>query len=147
MTDSIDGVLLAVDHSDASDKEVEYVVDMLASKPQAYLHLVHVLPPVSHPEDASESAGPMDEAKKVLEGLRARICARGIDEEHVDMGVLVIDNEAKLVDGLIETAQDQGCGTIAIGRHALPWYRELFHHHPADELVKRAQGFAVWIVE
>jgi hypothetical protein len=34
-----------------------------------------------------------------------------------------------------------------VGRNALPWHRELFHHHLADELVRKAENCTVWVVE
>ena len=51
------------------------------------------------------------------------------------------------MDGLIDLARDQRCSTIVVGRSSLPWYQEIFHHHPADEMVSKARGFTLWVVE
>lgn len=150
-------VLVAVDGSDASAREIEYVVDVIGHRHGTYLHLVHVLPPVKTPAgaalgpDASAPGGGAGRAearaRELLGRLKDRVRSLGVHSDHVDTGVLAIDHESGLVDGLLEAARDQGCRTIVVGRNSLPWYRELLHHHPADELVKRAAGFAVWVVE
>jgi nucleotide-binding universal stress UspA family protein len=150
--EKIQRILIAVDDSEASAKEVDYVVEMIGDRPASYLHLVHVLPPGIEAESFSEAAPSLvrqakDEAREILEKMRERVCARGFDAEHVDVGVLGVSQEVSLADGLIDAARAQSCSTVVVGRNSLPWYREAFHHHPADELVKHAHGLAVWIVE
>jgi len=70
----------------------------------------------------------------------AQLVAAGQREEHVDTGVLLIPAMGEFAEGLLDVARDQQCGTIFVGRNSPSWLREAFHHHPADELVKKAHG-------
>lgn len=136
-------MLLAVDGSDASEKEVEYVAEMVSKREDLYLHLMHVLPPST----SAEGEGTQEGARGTLEALRQRLCDGGVAADRVDIGTIQGGTDATLADTLLDAARDQECGTIVVGRHSLPWYREMLHQHPADELVKRARGVAVWVVE
>jgi len=136
-------MLLALDGSDASEREVGYVAEMVSKRDDMYFHLVHVLPPKTMADDASERA----RARGVLDRLRQHLCEGGVAPERIDIGTIQGGSESSLAEALLDLARDQQCDTITVGRHSLPWYRELFHLHLADELVRRAQGVAVWIVE
>jgi len=144
-------ILLAVDGSPASKRALEYVTSMVGwETAERYLHLVHVLPPVPARVDRSgrpRSGKDEEEARELLTRMRRLACQAGLAAERVDVGLLYLRPDLSLVEGLIQVARDQSCGTIIVGRSSLPWYRELFHHHPADELVHQAHGFTVWIVE
>ena len=136
-------ILLAVDSSEASKRALEYVTEMVGwDAAERYLHLIHVLPPVP-----PNSHGEEDQARELLTRMRRRACQAGLPADRVDVGLLYLRADLSLVEGLLQVARDQSCGTIIVGRSSLPWYRELFHHHPADELVHKAHGFTVWIVE
>lgn len=136
-----DRILMAVDDSPASRRALDYVAESTAGRPDTYVHLVHVLP------------GERDEGEvrarshALLEDMRRKLVSSGLKDEHVDTGTLSAPAEAALIDGLIDLGTDQTCSTIVVGRNSLPWYRELFHAHPADQLVRKAQGFTVWVVE
>jgi K+-sensing histidine kinase KdpD len=130
-------ILLAVDDTEASARAVEYVAEVIGGRPDSFVHLIHVL------QGEEEVAG----ARDLLEALRAQLVASGIADDHVDAGTLSVPAKDDLVEGLLEAARDQECSTIAVGRSSLKWFREAFHDHHADELVKRARGFTVWVVE
>lgn len=133
-------ILLTVDDSQASARSVEYVSTMLAGTADRYVHLIHVLPPLA---PASADAA----ARNLLGAMREQLMAAGMPGDQVDTGILAIPTMGELAEGLLDVARDQQCGTIVVGRNSLPWLREAFHHHPADELVKKAQGFTLWVVE
>ena len=136
-------ILLALDGSDASEKEVEYVAEMVSKREDLFFHLAHVLPPST----IAESEGAREAARATLERLRQRLCDGGVAPDRVDIGTLQGGTDPTLAVALLDLARDQECGTIVVGRNSLPWYRELVHHHPADELVRRSEGVAVWVVE
>jgi hypothetical protein len=50
------------------------------------------------------------------------------------------------VGELIGTARKQNCGTIAVGRESYSSFKEMFHHHVGEELVRQAPGFAVRVI-
>jgi K+-sensing histidine kinase KdpD len=130
-------ILVAVDGSPASERAVEYVAQMVQARPDHYVHLVHVL---TGDED-------IDDARALLERLRGRLQAAGLAGDRVDGGALTVRSDVSMIEGLLDTARDQSCGTVVMGRNSLPRHRELFHSHPADELVRAAAGFTLWIVE
>lgn len=136
-----DRILMAVDDSPASRRALDYVAESTAGRPDTYVHLVHVLPAKGGGEEGRASS------HELLEGMRGRLISSGLSGEHVDTGTLSAPAESALIDGLIDLGTDQSCSTIVVGRNSLPWYRELFHAHPADQLVRKAQGFTVWVVE
>ena len=51
-----------------------------------------------------------------------------------------------IVGELIGTARKQNCGTIAVGRESYSSFKEMFHHHVGEELVREAPGFAVRVI-
>jgi nucleotide-binding universal stress UspA family protein len=157
-------ILLAIDATSASDKAVEYVARMVQGAAGHHVHVVHVIEPA--PSHVMEAIGPEGSAhgertrasehwdaqeraaaRGLVTGVRERLLAAGVAEDHVDSGTLSADQRCSLADGLLDLARDQECGTIVVGRNSLPWYRELAHRHPADELVHKAAGYTVWIVE
>jgi len=130
-------ILVAVDDSPASERAVEYVAEMVQGRPGHFVHLVHVL----------VGGGDAAAARALLERLAARLRAAGLPADHVDSGALSVRADVSMVEGLLDTARDQSCSTIVMGRNWLPRHRELFHRHPADELVRAGSGFTLWIVE
>lgn len=135
-------ILLALDGSASSEKEVEYVARMVSQRDDTHVHLAHCLPPTTIGE--SESAG--EAARELLEGLQRHLCDRGVAPGRVDLGTIRSDGQSSIAEALLDLARDQRCDTIVVGRNSLPWHRELLHHHPADELVRRAEGVAIWVV-
>ncbi len=141
--------LLAVDASPASERAVDYFARVVGSLEGAEVHLAHVVPAadlarqaVGGKESAIEIA-----ARALLESMRDRLASQGLPAERVDLGLLSHNPETSLVDDLLELARARECGTIVMGRNSLPWYREKLHHHPADELVRKAGGGSVWVIE
>ncbi len=56
-------------------------------------------------------------------------------------------NREDLVNDILEAGRKDGCGTIVVGRKSFSWLKDMFHHHIADELVRKGHGLAIWIVE
>lgn len=138
-------ILMAVDDSPASEKALAYVARMVTGRPDHYVHLVHVLPPRT---SGNANAKVRDEGtRELLAAMSARLHAAGLAEDHVDTGTLTVGHDASLVEGLLDAARDQSCSTLVVGRNSLSPLRELFHGHPADQLVRTARGFTLWIVE
>lgn len=154
-------ILLAIDESAASRRAVEYVAAW-ADGARFTVRVVHVLEPIpvallgpaerasfglSSPEADRWLASSKETARATLLGAVERLTAAGIDAERVEYEFLSVHPEGSAVSGLLQAAQEHGCGTIVVGRSTLPWHREMFHHHFADELLRKAEGFTVWVVE
>jgi K+-sensing histidine kinase KdpD len=56
-------------------------------------------------------------------------------------------NGADVIQSLLEAAQMNGCGTVVVGRQSHAWRRELSQYQIADELVRKGEGFTVWVAE
>lgn len=162
------GILIAVDDSKAAEHTLRYVAGMMAGRSDVGVRLLHLLPPV--PPDLLEHGGSEDpaterelnrqvraardawidtkkkEAEPVLENAKA-ILAASLPRDSITTECRASVDAVAVARDCMEAAADSGCGTIAIGRESLPWYRELFHTHACDELVKHAKGVTVWVVE
>lgn len=91
-------------------------------------------------EDAKKAAEPiLDNAKTILYRIGA-----------LPAMVSVVFSQSihrpDIVGELIRTARKQNCGTIAVGRESYSSFKEMFHHHVGEELVRQAPGFAVWVI-
>jgi len=56
-------------------------------------------------------------------------------------------NHEDLTDDILKLAQENACQTIVVGRSSFSWFQETFHRHLADELVRKATGVTIWVVE
>ena len=56
-------------------------------------------------------------------------------------------NHEDLTDDILKLAEENACQTIVVGRSSFPWFKETFHRHLADSLVKKATGITIWVVE
>jgi nucleotide-binding universal stress UspA family protein len=161
-------ILLAVDDSPASERVVRYAGELLG-RCEAELHVLHVLPPVppavlemrGSTDDAVEEERERDveracrrwaeertaEARPALERVRGVLTDAGVAESRLAIDTCAPMPEEALETTLLEHAAQRGCDTVVVGRRALPWYRELFHAHVADRLVRAAEGRTVWVVE
>lgn len=141
-------ILMAIDDTPASEAAVDYAANLMGSSGGIHLHLVHVEPLGTrqmNPEDKAYREA-HDRSKALLERMSERMTAAGVDPERIDTGFLAMRTETPLQEAIVEAARDQQCTTIALGRNALPWYRESVHTHPVDGLVHDPHGFSIWVV-
>jgi len=87
------------------------------------------------------------EAWPTLERAKSILRKAGMSAEAIETEFWVSVNRGDLTHDILEAARLSDCCTIVVGRESFSWLRELFHHHVADELVRKAQGFTLWIVE
>ena len=163
------GILIALDDSEASVQTLRYVAHMTQGRPEfraRLLHMLPVVPPALLEHGGSGDAAVEAELDKQLREARQRWISQAEQEaqplfdrakrqlEAAGFAPTDIETECRAsISGMavardcIEAARDSGCRTVAIGRTLLPWYHEVFHTHPCDELVKHAEGLTIWIVE
>jgi len=48
---------------------------------------------------------------------------------------------------ILEAAKNWNCGTLVVGKRAHSWLNELTAKHVGEELVRKGEGFAIWVVE
>ena len=56
-------------------------------------------------------------------------------------------NGQSIVTDILEAAQADRCETIVVGRHSFTMLQRIFTHYVADELLRRGQGYTIWVVE
>jgi nucleotide-binding universal stress UspA family protein len=169
VTDRDRKIMIAVDESSASLEAVGYVARLLGGRKDLSIRLLHVLPPL--PPKLREFGGsedPQEEARLSAElrqsqdqwtekaGQSAKaamdlavtlLIDHGFAAQQVRADVSPSVNDPDIVQHILETAQEWDCGTIVVGRRTLPWLQELFARHIGEELVGKAEGYAVWVVE
>ncbi len=160
--------LIGVDDSDASIKSVSYVAGIMEKQEDYSIVLFHVLSPTPPEllefggsedpgteekldealkqeqaqwvEKAKKSAGPIfDNAKTILHRI-------GVSSDKITTGFSQTIHRPDVVRELLEAAHRHNCGTIVVGREMYSTFKEFFHHHVGEELVRQARGIAVWVI-
>ncbi len=164
-----DKILIAVDETDASLEAVRYVARMMGGRKDLHVRMFHVLP--STPPELLEYGGAEDPKKErqlsadlqtaqaewivqakrsaqaSLEATLVLLIDHGLLSENLSTEFSSSIHKPDIAREILEAAQKWDCGTIVTGRHCLPWTQEIFHRHVSEELIRRAKGFTVWVVE
>ena len=167
--DRHDKILIAVDGTDASLKAVDYVARMMGGRKDLHVRLFHALPPIPpqlleyggtedpqkerelsaelHAAQADWTAQAKRSAQTSLEATLALLIDHGFLSENLSTEFFSSIHKPDVAREVLEAAEKWDCGTIVTGRHCLSWAQELFYRHVGEELVHRAKGYAVWVVE
>ena len=165
----IDKFLIAVEDSETSFKAVSYVSQILRGRRDVQVRLLHVLPPfprgflefggAEHPqiehrlrtelrqdqtrwiETAKRKAQPsLDKALTVL--IEGRLSPHNISTSFSSP-----IHRPDMALEILKAAAAWRCGTLIVGRHTRSWIQEIRSTHVGDDLVRKGQGFAIWVVE
>ena len=161
-------LLVGVDGSDSSIRSVSYVAEMIGAREDFHVVLFHILPPI--PPDLLEFGGAEDpvieqkldetlkkeqaqwiekakqDAEPILDNAKTILYRIGVLPAMVSVVFSQSIHRPDIVGELIGTAHKQNCGTIVVGRESYSSFKEIFHHHVGEELAKKGQGFAVWVI-
>jgi hypothetical protein len=162
-------ILVAVEDSEASDRAVTYVAEMVAARGEFRIirfHMPASMPPkllefggAEHPareqrgeaELSATRAAWVKEVTGAVEPIFARAKTRlrdaHIAAEAVKTALFIPPGEHSLEAGILETARAHECGTVALGREAFSWVKEHFQAHVADKLIPQAHDLTLWIVQ
>jgi nucleotide-binding universal stress UspA family protein len=162
-------ILLAVDDSEASDRAVDYVAQMVGGRKEFQIVLFHVPAPMppqllefgGAENPAREQRGQtelraaqgelVEEMAKAAQPIFARAQTRfreaDIPEESVKAELFMPPAEQSLDTSILQAARAHGCHTVVVGREAFSWLRELFQDHVADKLMQQAGDLTLWIVQ
>jgi nucleotide-binding universal stress UspA family protein len=158
-------LLIAVDDSEATARAVTYVASIVDKQRDFRLQLFHVAPILPELLEFGGSENPQvedsreaeldksrldyleDLAQAVFTQAQAILDRAGVPASAVKTHFLTTINGEDVIQNLLEAAQTNACDTIVVGRQSHSWLRELVRHHIADELVRKGEGFTIWVVE
>ncbi len=156
-------VLLAADPSEASVRAAAYVGCLMAEHPAARIGILTVVPeiqPLQIETGEFLSTGhtgilmptqletpPSERAAPILRKIHQVLVEAGFPKNRIAASVGTTTVGEPVVSALIEAARKGNYRTIAVGRNALPWHREIFRRHLADALIRKARGLTIWVVE
>lgn len=162
-------ILLALDNSANSKRAVKYVADMIGGNRNFTVRLLHILDPV--PPQLREFRGSEDPAlekkldheldvkwegwtkaakkaaQPIFDGARSALMQAGFERGAIRTEFWLPVNREDFVSDVLKVGDSNDCRTIVVGRQSLTGLKGIFHHPLADELVRKAKGFTVWVVE
>lgn len=168
--DRLHKIMIAVDDSSASLGAVAYVAGLMGGRKDLSVRLFHVLPPLppgllefggsENPEQEARLSAELRQSQQRWTEEAKRFATAAMDTAVtllIDHGFPAQQVSAELCPSfqarddiaqvILQTANDWDCGTIVVGRRTLHWLQELFARHVGEELVRQAEGYAVWVVE
>lgn len=161
-------LLLVIDTTEASKRVLRYVGWLAAGRDGPELHLAYIAPHV--PPELLEFGGserPEREERlesnlrrqqrgwmavsdrkdwRVLRAAEATLLRAGVAAPRLFAYVSSPLDTRRAADEVLLLARDHRCGTVVVGHRAHSWLRGLGGIDLADELVRRAKGYAVWVI-
>jgi len=150
--------LIALDATPHSQRAVEYAAAVLPHVPQCEVVLLALSPVVPEgsaafdPESgAPEVHGDVDHGpelnalRSALAAAAERLCGQGLPPWRLRQ--LLQPMRLSLAQDVVNAAAAEGCDTIVVGRRGLSRMRELLLGSVSDEVVHKASGLTVWVVE
>lgn len=168
--DGLHKIMIAVDDSSSSLDAVTYVASLMGGRKDLSIRLLHVLPPMparllefggsEDPDQEARLSAELRQSQQQWTENAKRSASAAMDKAvrlFIDHGFAAQQVSAELCSSLhdrddivhviLQTANDWGCGTIVVGRRTLPWLQQLFARHIGEDLVRKAERYAVWVVE
>lgn len=161
--------LIAVEESAASLKAVSYVGQIIRGRTDVHVCLLHVLPSIppgllefggaEQPQLEQRLSGELrqDQARWIetakrnahasLDKALAILLKCGLSSNKVSTSFSSPIHRPDVAHEILKVAQTWKCGTLVVGRHTRSWIREIRSTHVGEDLVRKGQGFAIWVVE
>jgi nucleotide-binding universal stress UspA family protein len=162
-------LLVALDEHSISTELVKYLGKIISGKKDLEVCLLHMLappPPQLREFRGSEDAKLEEQldremvvagqrwtreaenaARPVFENAISILTRAGVPPNSIRRIVRQLVNHGDLTDDILKLAEENACQTIVVGRSSFPWFKETFHRHLADSLVRKATGITIWVVE
>ncbi len=162
-------ILIALDDDLTSTAVVKYVGRITSGEKNLAICLLHIIPPL--PPQLREFRGSEDAkmeqqldreldvkcarwtinaeraAQALLRKATTLLAKAGMPSEAIETCVRQSVNHEDLIDDIFAAAKEKKCQTIVVSRSSFSWLKEMFHRHVADELVRKASGVTIWVVE
>lgn len=162
-------LLVVVDASEASKRVLSYVGGLTADSIRAEIHLAFLeprLPPSLLESGGAESPEREQEveaslraeqhawigrtdrkADSVLRSARTALERAGVAASRIRTCASSPLDAASAADEVLLLARDEQCGTIVVGHRAHGWFRAVAGGHLAEQLVRKAEGHTIWVVD
>jgi len=162
-------LLVVVDATEASKRVLQYISRILTGRDEVDICLAYLtagLPPVlletggaelPRREEQIEAHMRSDQrrwmavgdkkAERILDAARTMLLRGGVAESTIRTCVSSPLDARQAADEVLLLARDQQCRTVVVGHRAHTWLRGLAGGHLAEQLVRRAKGFAVWVID
>lgn len=162
-------LLVVMDGSEASERALRYVTRVVGGRRNFRVCLMYALPPMppallefggarrpGEQESLEEALRRRQrqwvveakrQAKPALDRARGILRKAGMAPGRLAAKFLDPPMRGRMVEEILDQARARRCRGIVIGRESMSWLRELVDGDLAQELVRAAKGFTVWVVE
>jgi len=160
--------LVVVDSTEVSDRVLRYVGQLAAAGDQSEFHLAYIASRVpaelletggAETSDREEQlqanlrrqqqawmAGTDRKAWRILRAAQSSLHNAGVDRRRIRACVSSPLDAREAADEVLLLARDQDCDTIIVGHTPQSWLSALGRGDLAEQLVRRAKGYAVWVI-
>ena len=142
--------LLAVDNTQSSERELQYVAEMLTAREDIELYLLHIYP--DPPPDYYSKGGTISDyttecekqAATIFKGCLTRL-SKSIDFQHITTASINAEGRP-LSDIILEKQQEYRCNTVVLGKRGISKEEEFLFGSVSNSVVRSSHDFAVWII-
>jgi nucleotide-binding universal stress UspA family protein len=161
-------LLIAIDDSEASERAVQYVAQIMRGNQDCQILLFHVGAPIpprllehggaEDPAVEERIEAALDEAQdewtetavqaeqSVFNRAQAILQQAHFPDYIVQTQIATPASRQRLETHILDAATTHGCGTIVVSREASSGLREWVQSHVADKLVQADHDHAIWVV-
>jgi nucleotide-binding universal stress UspA family protein len=162
-------LLVVIDGTSTSTRAVDYVATWMAGRREGVVHLVFIAPRLParllefggaehmereerlerelHGQQRRWVAAGDSRIAPILDAARARLEQTGIAPARIRSLVSSPLDIRTAADEVLLLAADFGCRTVVLGHHTHTWFRELANGDLTEQLVRRADGMTIWVVD
>jgi nucleotide-binding universal stress UspA family protein len=160
-------LLVVLDGSDESNRVLLYLGRVLAGRDRIAVHLAYIASGL--PAELLETGGsevPEREKQietdlrlaqrrwiaadtlpdRILHGARVTLKRAGVAATRIHSCISSPLDARTVADEVLLLAQDQRCDTVVVGHRARSWFGGFGGGQLAEQLLRRAAGVAVWVV-
>jgi nucleotide-binding universal stress UspA family protein len=160
--------LVVVDSTEASKRVLRYLGKLATAGDQPEFHLAYIASRVpaqfletggaetSDREEQLQSnlrrqqrawmAGTDKKAWRILRAAESNLQQAGVEAGRIHACVSSPLDARAAVDEILLLARDQDCDTVIVGHSPHSWLSTLGGGDLAEQLVRRAKGYAVWVI-
>jgi nucleotide-binding universal stress UspA family protein len=162
-------LLIVLDVGETSKRVLQYVVHVLGGRDRVEFNLAYISPRM--PPQFLESGGselPEREVKiesdlraqqnewmaisdarpdRILSRARSALLKAGVRADRIHSAISSPLDARTAADEVLVLARDQQCRTIVVGHRAHSWFRRMARSDLAEQLVRSAEKYAVWVID